>query len=241
MSDKVGAIVMKVYEHLDQSLRLERAKNGIWLKCKEGCSHCCYENLEVMGIEIAPIIDAINEMTVEQQRRLGERGMKYLEARKGTPVLSRTIGSLEEAEKMGMKERMKRNDRRAWNKQTLKLAKQHRKIAWETATPCPFLEENKCSIYEARPYACRTMGSVYEPDAERYRIGKAQVVRTDGMEFSYAMVQLAERAGKPRTDVTLPQGTLVGVMLKLLGDDFFEKLATQSGEDEHDNVPDNQV
>jgi len=36
---------------------------------------------------------------------------------------------------------------------------------WQTrTTPCPFLKENRCSVYEDRPADCRGYPYLYEPD-----------------------------------------------------------------------------
>ena len=36
---------------------------------------------------------------------------------------------------------------------------------WETrTTPCPFLKDNRCSVYEDRPADCRGYPYLYEPD-----------------------------------------------------------------------------
>lgn len=225
----VGRAILQIYKEIDDLVDKKLHEDGVIPTCKKGCSHCCYEHVDVWYPELAPIIEALNEMPIEQQKRLGERGIAYLKAREGTDLLN-VLETLEQAEEKGMAKEMTIEQENSWNSNKRTLAVRHRRLAWETNTPCPFLEDNACSIYEARPHHCRGMFSeVQDPKAETYRNGEAEVIRTDGVPFTKVLTKFA---GPDPHRVMLPMGSFIGVLLKHAGKDVFDKLLTNEEEEE---------
>ncbi len=68
--------------------------------------------------------------------------------------------------------------------------------------PCPFLEENSCTIYEVRPFSCRCFVS-----ANTCQPGKSAVVSEAYLSASSAVMQLIEHLG---------QGEYIGNMCDVL-------------------------
>lgn len=81
-------------------------KYGNEMKCKEGCSKCCYTDISIFKVESERIKDWFNSKDEEAQKNL----------------------------------------KRLWSTQN-------------EAKACPFLYEEKCSIYDVRPVICRTQGA----------------------------------------------------------------------------------
>ncbi len=115
-----------------------RLKN-IEKSCLEGCSHCCNQNIPVHVSEELPIVDYIeNEFSEPEKESLRERFRSWFKfMNENTPEAS----VLSEA------------DVQVFNK---KLA--------SNRIPCPFLNDNLCSIYKVRPLACRTFYVTDSPD-----------------------------------------------------------------------------
>jgi Fe-S-cluster containining protein len=64
---------------------------------------------------------------------------------------------------------------------------------WQTnSTPCPFLKDNLCSVYEDRPTECRKYPYLYEPDFTSRTIG--MVNRTFQCPIVYEVMKKLKRA-----------------------------------------------
>ena len=218
--EAVAEVVLELYSQLAEIRARELAATDITPTCKKGCSLCCYEHVDIFGIEAAPIVAAVNKMPPEQRSRLASRVNEYVAAREGTDALD-VLSDANEAEALYSKN-ITRKERRAADRKILKRSIRHRKLAWRTSTPCPFLEDGACSIYEARPFSCRAMFSQVKPVEAVYKSGKSPIVRFDGVRFASALLQMAKEAGKEAHSLTLPHGPLVGVLLSLVGPDAFK-------------------
>ena len=216
--EAVAEVVLELYRQLDEMSAKELSENGITPTCKKGCSLCCYEHVDIFGVEAAPIVAAINKMPPEQRSRLVNRMDEYVSAREGTDALD----VLSDAEEVEALKNATRKERRAADRKQFKRSIRHRKLAWRTNTPCPFLEDGACSIYEARPFSCRSMFSQVKPVEAVYKSGKSPIVRFDGVRFASALLQMAKEAGKEPHSLTLPHGPMVGVLLSLVGPDAFK-------------------
>jgi len=106
--------------------------------CSIGCSHCCHQNIPVHAAEEFAITEYVDqEFSVRQKSELIDRlrnWFRFMNA--NTPDVS--VLSEEDVRIFGEK---------------LILHK----------IPCPFLYENKCSIYKVRPITCRTFYVVDSP------------------------------------------------------------------------------
>jgi Fe-S-cluster containining protein len=64
---------------------------------------------------------------------------------------------------------------------------------WQTnSTPCPFLKDNLCSVYEDRPTDCRKYPYLYEPDFTSRTIGT--VNRTFQCPIVYEVMEKLKQA-----------------------------------------------
>jgi Fe-S-cluster containining protein len=59
---------------------------------------------------------------------------------------------------------------------------------WSRRVPCPFLVDQKCAIYEARPLACRHHFSVSDPDL-CYQGDEQRIGRMEAMEEAFFVSQ----------------------------------------------------
>lgn len=113
--------------------KVERA--GLKVSCRAGCGACCRQLAPVSEAEAVHLAEVVDSWPAERQAELRERFRATLEA-------------------LGTHGLLKRLRRPA----SLKSLAARRKIGEEyfrLALPCPFLEEERCSIYPQRPLACR--------------------------------------------------------------------------------------
>ncbi len=107
--------------------------------CNEGCSHCCYQPIEIVNWEKYAISDYIktqfNEETVSIVRSNLIKWADIFNNEHGT--------NPDEAYQ----------DRKTFRE---KVNNNH--------ISCPFLIDNRCSIYDVRPLACRSHIMVDNPD-----------------------------------------------------------------------------
>ena len=115
--------------------RLKHVKKA----CSAGCAHCCHQNIPVHAAEEFAITKYVdNEFSSIQKIELIERLKNWFQfMNENTPNISAL--SEEDVRVFGGK-----------------LIQQ--KVA------CPFLSENKCSIYQVRPITCRTFYVADSPE-----------------------------------------------------------------------------
>jgi Fe-S-cluster containining protein len=144
-------------------------ENGETVSCRAGCGACCRQLVPVSELEalhLAALVEAMPEpqrSTVKERFRVaGERSALVLEK-------FRTLKAAEAVEEIG-----KASEAYFW-----------------LGIPCPFLEQESCSIHEQRPSICREYLVVSPPehctrlDAERIkRIPVPVAVSSALMNFS---------------------------------------------------------
>lgn len=112
----------------------EEKQQGYSVSCKAGCGACCRQLVPISEIEARNLSDLVAAMPEPRQTEIRRR---FDEAR-------------EKLKEVEMLEPLRDPDR--FTDQTIKdmgLAYFHVKI------PCPFLEEESCSIHQDRPLSCR--------------------------------------------------------------------------------------
>ncbi len=99
--------------------------------CKVGCSFCCYQTIEVINIEVNEIKNfLLNNIDEETKSKIRENLKEYfLFFDENTP--NNTV------------------------LEAYDLIINFKDISLTKKTKCPLLIDNKCSIYESRPIACR--------------------------------------------------------------------------------------
>jgi Fe-S-cluster containining protein len=112
----------------------ESEKQGEPVSCKKGCGACCRQLVPIPEVEARRIRELVESMP--EPRRSEIRG-RFAEA-------------LRRLDQGGLLEKLR--SRMAWT------AGQGQKMGMEyfgLRVPCPFLEEESCSIHADRPLACR--------------------------------------------------------------------------------------
>lgn len=102
-------------------------KSGATISCRKGCSACCRQLVPVSRSEAERLLTTIEALPAERQKELRRR---FAEAERRIAVA-------------GLSERGDRSDRE------LSVA------YFAMGLPCPFLEDESCSIHPDRPLVCR--------------------------------------------------------------------------------------
>ena len=117
--------------------------SGHPVSCKKGCGACCRQLVPVAEVEARAIRDLVNDLPEPRRSVIRER---FAEARR----------RLEES---GMYQTLL--ERGGWDRD------ERRKVAidyFALKIPCPFLEDESCSIYRERPVICRQYMVVTPPE-----------------------------------------------------------------------------
>jgi Fe-S-cluster containining protein len=139
----VSAIVPLLRRLGEEALALEeqRAREaGQSVSCRKGCAACCRMLVPVSVPEAFALADALDRLP-DQQRKIVYRRLKE------------TRGRLEAA---GLWERLlalSETDRALGDEDFAPVNRDY----YALRLPCPFLEQESCSIYEERPAACREL------------------------------------------------------------------------------------
>ena len=130
--------MLPVFQEMSNAFVALSAKDaemaGKEISCKAGCGACCRQAVPLAEPEAYAIAKLVSEMPEPRRSEIRERFRKAREHFEGIDWFSR----LDEAEGLSSKER---ND----------LVIEY----FREGVPCPFLEEESCSIHERRPLACR--------------------------------------------------------------------------------------
>ncbi|MFH1985660.1 MAG: hypothetical protein ABIL58_27825 [Pseudomonadota bacterium] len=114
--------------------RYDEAVSGVAQACEKGCSHCCTRNVTVTTLEGYRLVDRLKAESLET---LFGCLSKTCAENRFRPLI--TINRLAE----------------------LSLADEDppEEVCDPAWTPCALLEDNLCTIYSIRPFACRCMTS----------------------------------------------------------------------------------
>ncbi len=113
------------------------------LACHKGCAACCTQSVTMTTLEGEVILDFV--------KRTAREKWLFEKLAQAVPGKSREAISMN---------------------QFAEACLNHREIDGDTPgswdfTPCIFLEEERCSIYEVRPFGCRSFGSFVQCAADR--------------------------------------------------------------------------
>jgi Fe-S-cluster containining protein len=172
---------------VDREFRREADMFGDRIRCGRGCSMCCSQMFSISWIEAAYISKAIKSMPVEERERLRAAARDYIDC----------------AKRMGVSGDESETVQSVTPRAGVRL-------------PCPALQGEVCSIYEARPIICRKWGiPVFNPGKPlelqacelNFRPGEA--IEVDGIVEPQARlleewVELKQRA---RRDLERPIST----------------------------------
>lgn len=133
-------VLLPILQGLSNSmseLAVQGAKKlGEHVSCREGCGACCRQAVPITAVEARAIAEWLDQQPTERQALLRERfrqAAARLEESGIAPAIRglRPAGSNSEVlHELGLK-------------------------YFEMGIPCPFLEEERCTIHEIRPLRCR--------------------------------------------------------------------------------------
>jgi Fe-S-cluster containining protein len=130
--------------------------------CRAGCSACCRHLVAVSLVEARDLADLVAALPLERREA----------------IRARFAAALRRLEKAGLLERGPRSGRALLGPacdDPGETAREVSRLYFRARAPCPFLEEDRCSIYERRPMVCREH-FVTSPPEECSRPGKGRVV-----------------------------------------------------------------
>lgn len=113
----------------------EAAQLGTPISCKAGCGACCRQMVPVSFFEAEALADWINTLPVERRAELEARFHRALMALRDAGAIEKIL-----------------DDRWTLEEEAaIRLAIDY----FHAGVPCPFLEDESCSIHPIRPLACR--------------------------------------------------------------------------------------
>ena len=115
---------------------------GRSISCKAGCGACCRHPVPISEVEVYQIAELVESMP-ESRRRV---------------VKERFADAVDHFRKKGLLEELKKHYDHGRPKTSRKQMEQAMDVAvklFYEGIPCPFLENESCSIHQDRPLACR--------------------------------------------------------------------------------------
>lgn len=124
-----------------QALEARRAAaSGLAISCRKGCAACCRMLVPVSPPEAFLLREAVQRMPADQRMRIGRK----LDAARSQLLRAGLLERLGEVAE---------SDRQLSDEDAEPLNRAY----YALRLPCPFLEEEVCSLYEHRPAACREL------------------------------------------------------------------------------------
>ncbi len=124
-----------------QQLEVEAVQAaGQSISCRQGCAACCRMLVPMSAPETFPLLDAVRQLPESDRARLHER-------------LDRTLAALERAGLRSKLQALADTTRPMSDEELEPLNRAY----FALRVPCPFLENERCTIYEHRPSACRDL------------------------------------------------------------------------------------
>jgi Fe-S-cluster containining protein len=133
------AVLLPVLQNLSNSMTdlavLQAGRQGHTLSCREGCGACCRQAVPITPVEAHAIAEWLDAQPEERRAVLRERFCKAAER-------------LEEA---GIAQEIRAHARNGGREAMHALGLRY----FALGIPCPFLEDERCTIHEIRPLRCR--------------------------------------------------------------------------------------
>ncbi|MEG6615607.1 YkgJ family cysteine cluster protein [Peptococcaceae bacterium 1198_IL3148] len=140
---------------INQKIIETSAVQGRKVTCTKGCDSCCHEQVLAQGIEGLVAAAWINKQPRSLRKNILKKLDKWMKELKNAGI-NLHLCSPEEIYSEANK-------------------------YWESKIACPFLNNNICSIYPARPFACRTM--LVASDPQECSKNKVNAVRVHSNKF----------------------------------------------------------
>ncbi len=139
----VSSIVPALRDVGERAVALEQAQveaGGQTISCRMGCAACCRMLVPVSPPEAFALHDAVQRLPDSQRQHLHEK-------------IEASRARLEEAGLWGRLSEVAETDRQLSDEDM----EQTNRDYYALRLPCPFLEDEVCSIYMDRPAACREL------------------------------------------------------------------------------------
>ncbi len=154
-------------------------KAGKQVSCKKGCGACCSQLVPITELEVSHLKKVVDEMPVAQQTEVHK---KFQHA-------AQQLAAANLLEKLRRPQNLNKDQR-------IKLGLDY----FQLDIPCPFLENQSCSIHPHRPMACRE----YLVTSPVKNCSTPQLGEIDGIQVprkvSYAVTQLTKQKRKSQSD-----------------------------------------
>lgn len=111
-------------------------KDGNSISCGKGCASCCRMAIPVSAPEAHRLREVVEAMPEPRQARIRERFARAMDVFRDTGILDNMF-------------QQENNEGEEHD------GSEHRHAYFAKNVPCPFLEEESCSIYSERPLSCR--------------------------------------------------------------------------------------
>ena len=137
-------VIQSLEDSLIEGVGRQLAEAGKPVSCKAGCAHCCRQLVALNLFEAEALTAWIRSLPESRQQQLAERFHQALLKTSASGLLERMVNENWIAESK--------------TAENLALDYLYQRIS------CPFLEEEKCSIYPMRPFLCREYMVTSAPD-----------------------------------------------------------------------------
>lgn len=195
------------------------------VQCDQGCSACCKQLVPVSEYEATHLAAVVRTMPHDLRNRVVTR-------------FSKAIAKLDQGDLLNTMTDVFAHEAHDW-RLVLELKKQY----WDLTIPCPFLEDDSCSIHPQRPIACRQYLVTSAPNRcdDIYSEKEAHEVVLHPIDIGGAMASFsgeglqksrilplvfslqAERGIRSRPAPKLPANRMMGRFLDLLSTCFTRK------------------
>lgn len=139
----VSALVQSMRRLGEQALALEEKKSlaaGATISCRMGCAACCRMLVPISAPEAFALKEAIGKLPPQHHQAIVQRVAEARSRIEQAGLLAR-LTEIAETERQLTDEEFDAVNR----------------AYYALRTPCPFLENETCSIYQDRPAACREL------------------------------------------------------------------------------------
>lgn len=120
----------------------DAASHGVEISCKKGCGACCRQPVPVSQAEARMLAQVVEDMPEPRRSEVKARFDAALERLRDSGLFERAVNF----QNFGTEER-------------LAMVREY----FNLGIPCPFLEQESCSIYADRPLICREYVVVSSP------------------------------------------------------------------------------
>jgi Fe-S-cluster containining protein len=148
-----AANLLKLYKEIDDTTNTFFNESSVPSFCRKGCHHCCYDSLAITPIEFEVILNDL-------KKRLNKTEIEEL--------FTRALGQNEEIKINNPDFYRLLENNGTLDQQALIKQMNSSSSTKRNPFPCVFLNEVEglCTVYESRPYICRTFGTTHVSEDE---------------------------------------------------------------------------